>query len=70
MKRFYRFMEEQMARSRMRVAAHPFWDLQGPARLMAINYFLEHLALIAGCVLAALLAEHADRERRKGRIAA
>jgi len=52
------------------VAAHPFWELQGPARLMAINYFFEHLALIAGCVLAALLAEHADRERRKERIAA
>jgi uncharacterized membrane protein YphA (DoxX/SURF4 family) len=52
------------------VAAHPFWDLQGPARFMAINYFFEHLALVAGCVLAALLAEHADRERRKGRMTA
>jgi hypothetical protein len=29
-----------------------------------------NLALIAGCVLAALIAEHADRERRKKRVAA
>jgi transmembrane protein len=34
--------------------AHAFWTLQGPARFAAMNDFLEHIALIAAMVFAAL----------------
>ena len=37
-------------------AAQPFWSLEGPARTMAANGFFEHLGLIAGLVLTALIA--------------
>lgn len=36
--------------------AFPFWSLQGEARFVAMNTFFEHLGLIAGFVLAAMLA--------------
>jgi uncharacterized membrane protein YphA (DoxX/SURF4 family) len=45
------------------VVATPFWSLAGTARFIAINTFFEHMGLIAGCVMAALLAEHARRQR-------
>ncbi len=45
------------------VTANAFWSMPaGPARFMATNAFFEHLGLIGGFVLAALLAEH-DRRR-------
>ena len=50
------------------VAAHPFWDLQGSAHFMAVNDFFEHIALVAGCVFAALFAEHTNRAPRNGRV--
>jgi len=46
------------------VVASDFWNLQGHDRFMAMNTFFEHIGLIAGFVLAALLAEHAQRDRR------
>jgi uncharacterized membrane protein YphA (DoxX/SURF4 family) len=36
--------------------ADPFWSVEGPARAMAANGFFEHLGLIAGLVLTALVA--------------
>ena len=44
--------------------AHAFWTMQGEARFMAMNVFLEHFGLIGGFVMTALVAEHAKRERR------
>ena len=44
------------------VCANNFWDLQGQARFTATNAFFEHIGLIAGFVLAALLAEHEQRQ--------
>lgn len=41
-----------------------FWEMTGPARFAATNGFFEHIALIAGFVLAALAAEHEERGRR------
>lgn len=38
------------------VIAHAFWNLQGAERFHATNTFLEHVALIAGLVLAAMLS--------------
>jgi transmembrane protein len=38
------------------ILAHAFWNLHGPARFAEMNTFLEHIALIAGFVLAALMA--------------
>jgi uncharacterized membrane protein YphA (DoxX/SURF4 family) len=43
------------------MAANNFWDLQGLARFEATNAFFEHIGLIAGFVLAALIAEHDQR---------
>jgi len=43
------------------MAANNFWDLQGQARFEATNAFFEHIGLIAGFVLAALIAEHDQR---------
>lgn len=40
---------------------HPFWTMQGDARFVAMNVFLEHIGLIGGLVLTALVAEHAKR---------
>lgn len=42
--------------------AHAFWTLQGIERFMAFNSFFEHLGLIAGLVMAALIAEREQRE--------
>lgn len=44
--------------------AHAFWTMQGEARFMAMNTFLEHFGLIGGFVMTALVAEHAKREGR------
>ena len=44
--------------------AHAFWTMQGEARFMAMNVFLEHFGLIGGFVMTALVAEHAKREGR------
>ena len=44
--------------------AHAFWTMQGDARFMAMNIFLEHVGLIGGFVMTALVAEHAKREGR------
>lgn len=38
--------------------ANDFWNLEGAARFAAFNSFFEHIGLIAGLVLAALIAEH------------
>jgi uncharacterized membrane protein YphA (DoxX/SURF4 family) len=43
------------------LVADAFWTMQGEARFAATNAFFEHIALIAGLVLAALLADHARR---------
>ncbi len=43
-------------------AATPFWALHGHDQLIAVNGFTERLGLIAGFILAALLAEHAQRK--------
>jgi uncharacterized membrane protein YphA (DoxX/SURF4 family) len=47
--------------------ANDFWNLHGQARFAATNNFFEHLGLIAGFVLAALLAEHAQRRQASAR---
>jgi uncharacterized membrane protein YphA (DoxX/SURF4 family) len=47
--------------------ANNFWTLQGQARFAATNAFFEHIGLIAGFVMAALIAEHAGREQRARR---
>jgi uncharacterized membrane protein YphA (DoxX/SURF4 family) len=44
--------------------ANDFWTMHGQARFQATNAFFEHLGLAGGFVLAALVAEHARRERR------
>ncbi len=43
--------------------ANDFWNLQGQAHFMALNAFFEHIGLIAGFVMAALIAEHEKRHR-------
>ena len=43
--------------------ANRFWEMTGAARFAATNGFFEHIALIAGFMLAALAAEHAHRRR-------
>ncbi len=40
------------------ILAHTFWNLDGPARFAEMNTFLEHMALIAGFVFAAMMARH------------
>ena len=44
------------------LVANNFWAMQGHDRFVAFNAFFEHLGLIAGFVLAALLAEHEQRQ--------
>jgi uncharacterized membrane protein YphA (DoxX/SURF4 family) len=46
------------------VIAHRFWELSGSAEFQARNEFFEHLGLVAGLVMVALLAE--ERNRRAG----
>lgn len=43
------------------LAASDFWNMEGQARFSAMNTFFEHVGLIAGLVLAALIAEHDKR---------
>jgi transmembrane protein len=40
------------------ILVHAFWNLDGPARFAEMNTFLEHIALIAGFVFAAVMACH------------
>jgi uncharacterized membrane protein YphA (DoxX/SURF4 family) len=47
------------------LVANDFWTMQGHERFMAFNSFFEHIGLIAGLVLAALLAEHERRRFRQ-----
>lgn len=49
------------------VMANDFWTMSGQARFAATNAFFEHLGLIAGFVLAALIAEHDKREQSRRR---
>ena len=44
--------------------AHGFWTLHGQERFVAMNVFLEHMGLIGGLVMVAVIAEHAKREGR------
>ena len=44
--------------------AYAFWTMEGEARFMAMNSFLEHFALIGGFIMTALIAERAKREGR------
>jgi uncharacterized membrane protein YphA (DoxX/SURF4 family) len=48
------------------LTANAFWTMQGDARFMATNAFFEHIGLIGGFVLAALVAEHVGRARARG----
>ena len=41
--------------------AHRFWELSGAAEFQARNEFFEHLGLIAGFIMVALLAEERNR---------
>jgi transmembrane protein len=43
------------------IMAHAFWTLDGPARFAEMNTFLEHMALIAGFVFAAMRARNIPR---------
>jgi uncharacterized membrane protein YphA (DoxX/SURF4 family) len=44
--------------------ANNFWTMQGNERFLATNAFFEHVGLVGGFILAALVAEHARREDR------
>lgn len=44
--------------------ANAFWTMEGQARFLATNAFFEHVGLVGGFILAALVAEHARREGR------
>jgi uncharacterized membrane protein YphA (DoxX/SURF4 family) len=46
--------------------AHPFWTMSGQERFLATNAFFEHLGLIAGFAIAALLAEREARDSALG----
>ena len=41
--------------------ANHFWTMTGDARFDATNAFFEHIAMIAGFILAAMIAEHEQR---------
>lgn len=43
------------------VVANDFWNMQGRERFMATNAFFEHIGLVGGFVLAALVAELEQR---------
>jgi uncharacterized membrane protein YphA (DoxX/SURF4 family) len=43
------------------VTANNFWALQGHARFAAANSFFEHVSIIAGLVMVALIAAHTAR---------
>ena len=44
--------------------ANAFWTMQGQERFVATNAFFEHLGLVGGFVLAAMIAEHDQRKKR------
>jgi len=44
------------------IKANAFWTMQGQERFAATNAFFEHIGLIGGFVLAAMVAEHARRK--------
>lgn len=44
--------------------ANAFWTMTGEDRFAATNAFFEHLGLVGGFILAALVAERAAREGR------
>lgn len=44
--------------------ANAFWTMEGQERFMATNAFFEHVGLVGGFILAALVAEHARRHGR------
>lgn len=46
------------------ILGHPFWLMTGGARFENMNVVLEHLGLIGGLIMTALVAEHAKREGR------
>jgi uncharacterized membrane protein YphA (DoxX/SURF4 family) len=46
------------------LVANDFWTMQGQNRFVAANTFFEHIGLIAGFILVALLAEQAAHEPR------
>jgi len=43
------------------LAANDFWTMQGHERFVAMNAFFEHIGLIAGLVMATLIAVYAKR---------
>jgi uncharacterized membrane protein YphA (DoxX/SURF4 family) len=43
------------------LVANDFWNVEGPARAAAVNSFFEHLGLIAGFVLVALMTSRESR---------
>ena len=47
------------------VLAHPFWAMQGDARFDAMATFLEHLGLVGGLILVAIVAERAQCDRMR-----
>lgn len=46
------------------ILGHGFWTLDGQERFVAMNVFLEHIGLIGGLIMTALVAEHVKREGR------
>ena len=48
------------------VVAHRFWELSGLTAFQARNEFFEHIGLIGGLVVVALLAEERNRWSGKG----
>jgi uncharacterized membrane protein YphA (DoxX/SURF4 family) len=46
------------------LVANDFWNMTGAARFTALNAFFEHFGLIAGLVMAALIAEHDNRRHQ------
>ena len=47
------------------MVANNFWTMQGDACFAATNAFVEHIGLIAGFVLAAMMAEAFKREQTR-----
>ena len=43
------------------IKANAFWAMAGPERFAATNAFFEHLGLVGGCILAAVLAGRTGR---------
>jgi uncharacterized membrane protein YphA (DoxX/SURF4 family) len=48
------------------IVANDFWNAQGAGRVMVTNTFLEHLGLVAGFVLVAIMSERAVVPVSKG----